>query len=123
MGQIGDEEFIHLDFDRAIHIEATRSGVYRIYPVCFFDKELCEKSFHLPPRDIADRVAGAVERANVVSNGVLIIASSKIVSIGEANAINERLRRLLAVPSENAIRPVVTPENSSCPCPSRKSIQ
>jgi hypothetical protein len=97
-GRIGDEEFIQLDSPGSVSVEAKRSGVYRMYPICFFDKELCNRSFHLTPEEIQKRVAGVVERAAVVSNGVLIIASSKIVSIEEANALNNKLKRAIAIP-------------------------
>ena len=63
--------------------------------MCFFDTELCERAFHLSPESIASRLSKAVERVSVVQDGVLIIASSKIVAIEEANEINDRLKRLL----------------------------
>jgi hypothetical protein len=96
-GHVGDEEFIQLDFEnwRQAQVD-SRSGVYRIHPICFFDRELCGRGFHLTPEEIANRVEGAVENASVVSNGVLIIANSKILTIEESNTINDRLKKLLA---------------------------
>lgn len=94
-GHVGDEEFVYLDFESSRQVD-SRSGVYRIYPICFFDKELCGRSFNSTPEDVAQHVAGAVEKASVVSNGVLIIASSKILTIEGANAVNDRLKGLLS---------------------------
>lgn len=94
-GEIGDEELIYLDFDRKRKIEA-RNAVYRIYPVCFFDRQLCDKGFHLTPEEIARRVAASVEKASNSSNGIHVVASSKIVSIEESNTIDMKLKNLLA---------------------------
>jgi len=47
-GHIGDIAFVQLDFQGSRDTD-FRNGVYRIYPVCFFDSELCERAFHQPP--------------------------------------------------------------------------
>ncbi|MHB1558277.1 MAG: hypothetical protein ACYC61_12525 [Isosphaeraceae bacterium] len=95
LGEIGDVELVHLDFDRSRKIQ-KRNGVYRIYPVSFFDGELCARAFHLTPEEVARRVTPAVERATVLTNGVCVLASSEVVTVDEANAINRRLKRRLA---------------------------
>jgi hypothetical protein len=94
-GHIGDEEFIHLDFESSRGVD-YRGGVYRIHPVCYFDRELCERAFRLSPEVIAQRLVGAVEGVRVVANGVAIIASSRVLTIEEANSLGDRLKSLLA---------------------------
>ena len=94
-GHVGDEEFVHLDFDGSRQVD-VRTGVYRIYPVCFFDRELCDRCFRLTPEDIAKRVSEAVESVRIVSNGVLVVASSKVLTIEDANSISDTLKGLLA---------------------------
>ena len=90
VGEIGDEElgFLGITPKCSRKIEC-RNAVYRIYPVCFFDRELCDRAFHLTPGEIARRVDAIVEKSFILSNGVWIIANSKVVTIEEANAINK----------------------------------
>lgn len=94
-GEIGDEELTFLGFDRSRKVEG-RNAVHRIYPVCFFDRELCERAFHSTPEAIARQVAAHVEKTLITSKGVCIVATSRIVTVKEANAINKRLKTLLA---------------------------
>jgi hypothetical protein len=94
-GEILDVGCYELDFEKARGIDA-RQGLVRIAPVCFVDKELCLRGFQLTPDAVANRLATAVEQVRLVHDGVLIIATSRIVSIDESNSIDHKLRSLLA---------------------------
>ncbi len=98
VGEIGDMECDHLDMKawEASDTDGGRSSVFRIHPVCFFDKELCARSFGLTPEAIAKRVSKEVERVTVRPNGVVIIASSKILTLEEADHVNETRKALLS---------------------------
>lgn len=94
VGEIFDMEFNHIDFDKSRQIE-SRSGVYRINPVNFFDRELCRRAFALEPKEIVSRLQGKAESASVECDGALIIASSQVLTMREADEINVKLKPLL----------------------------
>jgi hypothetical protein len=97
VGDIKDARFIANDFERWQRSKIDyRQNVFRIYPVNFFDRELCKRAFALRPEDIAARLTKEVERVDLVNNGVLIVVDSKILPFKEAEAIDRRLRPLLA---------------------------
>jgi len=117
VGEIHDQALIHLDFDawRQSGIN-ERSGVFRFYPVCFFDQELCSRAFQLTPNEVAARVSDNVEGVKLVSNGVLIVASSKIVSIDGANEIDRKLKSLLPSKASGQVHQA-TEIKGDCPGP------
>ena len=96
-GEIGDAEFGHLDFDewRKTPGAGERAAVYRIYPVSFWDQELCRRAFRLTPQQIEKRTSGNVEKVARLGDGVLIVASSQILNLEDADDINHRLKPLL----------------------------
>jgi len=93
-GNICDEEFGHLDFDEWRKLP-TRGGVYRISPVSFWDGELCRRAFNLTPQQVEKKVTGRVEKVSLLCDGILIVASSKILNLKDADDINRRLKPLL----------------------------
>jgi hypothetical protein len=95
-GQIGDAEFMPKDFPKAVKSEAKRNGIYRIYPVCFFDTELISRSFQMSTNDVARRIHKSVERVTVGSGGVSIVVSSQVLSLKEADSLGKDIRKLLA---------------------------
>ncbi|MHB8797114.1 MAG: hypothetical protein ACYDBY_01495 [Thermoanaerobaculia bacterium] len=91
---IGPDEFNNLDFDDARHIDYRR-GVFRIYPVSFFDRDLCRRAFGLDPEQLADRVAPACKKVRLLKAGVLIEASGEVLDVEASRAVDLRLRQLI----------------------------
>ena len=96
--ELGDAEFVHIDFDaqRQAGFGDSRFGVYRIRPVSFFDKILCDRAFGMTPEEIVGRLEGKVEQATVLKNGVYIVANSEPMELDEADKLCRELKRLLA---------------------------
>jgi hypothetical protein len=95
--ELGDAEFVHIDFDaeRQAGMGDTRFGVYRIRPVSFFDKTLCERAFGISPGEIARRLEGSVEQVSLLNDGVYIIGSSEPLGIEDADKLCWEMKRLL----------------------------
>lgn len=95
--QVGDTEFGHMDFDaeRTAGMGDTRFGVFRIRPVSFFDKILCQRAFGLQPDEIAKRLESHVEKVTLLEGGVYILGSSQPLRIEEADKLCWELKRLV----------------------------
>jgi hypothetical protein len=93
-GELGDIAFVDQDFEHEREID-SRHGIYRIYPVSFYDHLLSQRAFGLNPTEVAARFNDVVERVGVLGNGVLIIASSEILSFAEADQLTKNLRHRL----------------------------
>jgi len=93
-GDIGDEEFIYLDFEQSRGID-YRNGIYRLLPVFFLETELCTKCFGLSPEEIGKRIAGTVESSIITPTGMVVVASSKVLNLDEAKDIDKQLREVL----------------------------
>jgi hypothetical protein len=74
-----------------------RDGVFRITPVNYFDRELCHRAFGLSPKEIFERLDGKVELVQLLDDGILLIASSKLLSRQEIELIDESIRKNLGV--------------------------
>jgi hypothetical protein len=72
-----------------------RDGVYRIHPVNFFDRELCQRAFGRTPEQIKDALTGHVECVELLYDGVYIVVSSRVLPETELLKIDSGLRRLL----------------------------
>jgi hypothetical protein len=72
-----------------------RDGVYRINPVNFFDRALCERAFGRTPQQIKNALAGHVERVELLYDGVYIVISSRVLPDEELLKIDSNLQRLL----------------------------
>ncbi len=94
VGEIFDEEFIHVDGIEARRVN-FREGVYRVQPVNFFDKELCRRAFSRTPAQIVKLLRGEVESVKRFNNGVMIILSSSIMPMEEADKLATRVKKLL----------------------------
>jgi hypothetical protein len=91
---IENKDFGHIDFEEWRKI-GFRKGVYRINPVQFVDRELCRRAFNRSPEEVVDTLKDRVEQVSVILDGVLIIASSKVLSLEEADEVNKKLKPLL----------------------------
>lgn len=97
-----DEELDLDDYDHILdEVDATgrdvdgRDGVFRISPVCFFDRELCNRAFGIPPAEIIDRLVGKIEHVEKIDDGVLIIATREILTRPSLVALDREIRDLL----------------------------
>jgi len=97
-----DEELDLDDYDQILdEVDATgcdvdgRDGVFRISPVCFFDRELCIRAFGISPAEIVDRLAGKIEHVEIIDDGALIIATREILDSSSLVALDRGIRDLL----------------------------
>jgi len=73
-----------------------RDGVYRINAVNYYDRELCQRAFNLSPEQIVERLDGKVESVSLLSDGVMLIYSSKLLERDELEKIDAKVKALLA---------------------------
>jgi hypothetical protein len=86
------------EFDRWRESEHKgRNGVFRIWPVNFWDAELCRRGFGLTPDQVVRRVAAHVESAQVFNGGAMVTITSQILPGDEIAQIDGRIRPLLTI--------------------------
>jgi len=97
-----DEDLALDDWDAAIargvssgRDEDGRDGIYRIWPVSFFDETLCGRVFGSSAGLLAERWAGEVERAELCFGGIFLVATSRLVDAEAVAEIDKTLRQLL----------------------------
>ena len=99
VGAIAHDDFSIKDYDalRTLRFDA-RHIVYRISQVSFFDALLCERAFQLSPEKVAEKLNGVVEHTQLISGGILIIGSSRPLSLEDADRLSREWRQLLPGP-------------------------
>ncbi|MCZ2342870.1 MAG: hypothetical protein LC104_13935 [Bacteroidales bacterium] len=95
LADISDNKFIDLDFEEWRKVSARYGGVYRVYPVSFYDAVLCHRAFGLTPEQVADRLTGHVESTKFIHGGVKIVVSSAVLPFEEADRLTRHVTRLL----------------------------
>ena len=73
-----------------------RKAIFRIPPVSFYDRMLCQRAFNLTPEEIVQRLQSKVEQVYCCYDGVVIIYSSKPVSEEVYLSVNENIKSSLA---------------------------
>jgi hypothetical protein len=94
LARLYDEEFTHIDFDawRASGTD-SRHGVFRVSPVSYLDRQLCQRAFNLTPEAIADRLCGRIEEVRLIHDGVYLIGSSKPLEFDAADQLTQDMKR------------------------------
>jgi hypothetical protein len=73
-----------------------RDSVYRIWPVCFFDEELCRRSFNLTAKEVVNRAGPECEDAYMLAGGAFLLVSSRPLAGAEAlDALDARVKARL----------------------------
>ena len=71
---------------------AGRDLMYRIWPVCYIDDLLCQRSFGIGAEEVVRRAAPECERATLLCGGAFLIVTSEIVTDPTAlDALHERV--------------------------------
>ncbi|WP_121356802.1 hypothetical protein [Flavisolibacter nicotianae] len=92
--QIFDEEIIYQDFER-VQNKNLRKELIRLYPVNYYDTQYCNDALGMSPIQIKELIAGSVEKAELYRNGIIIIVSSKLLYVEQADKIDMELKSLL----------------------------
>lgn len=101
-----DEELAADDWEACIRLGREsgrdidgRDSVFRIWPVSFWDTELCRRAWGLSPEHVATVLAPLVQESRLIADGVLVIASDRIPSRDEVIATSDRLQAALTAAS------------------------
>lgn len=92
---LADWEEVKRQGDRTKKDIDGRDSVYRIQPLNFFDAVLTRRAFGLEPEEIAERLAGKVEKVSLAAQGVAIICTSEIIERDRILELERALRPLL----------------------------
>lgn len=94
LAEIKDDGFTYIDFDAwQASGKDGRNGVYRVAPVAFFDRLLCQRAFVLSPEQIADRLSGRIEEVRLIHDGVYLIGSSEPLDLETADKLSWDMKR------------------------------
>jgi hypothetical protein len=72
-----------------------RDSVYRIWPICWFDDELCRRAFDIGAEEAVRRVAPECERAELVGSCAFLTVTSAIVTGANLDVIDRRIKARL----------------------------
>lgn len=72
-----------------------RDGIFRIWPVCWFDDVLSRRAFGIDAQEAIRRVAPECERAELVAGCAFLIVTSAIVTGANLDVISARIRSRL----------------------------
>ena len=72
-----------------------RDGVYRIYAVNYFDRELCKRAFDLSPEQIVERLESKVEQVRILGDGVYLVYTSRPLDSDELENVDSEVRELM----------------------------
>lgn len=98
--EILDDDFIFMDYDRRRELGVDkRNGIYRIAPVCYLDKRLCEAALGLQPAQIVQKLTGRVEVVRECLNGVFIVITSEILAATQMDGLCEKVKNVLFAPN------------------------
>jgi hypothetical protein len=73
-----------------------RDGIFRIWPVCWFDGELSQRAFGIGVEEAIRRAAPECEHAEVVAGCAFLIVTSAIVVGANLDVIDARIKSRLA---------------------------
>jgi hypothetical protein len=78
-----------------------RDSVYRIWPVCFFDEELCRRSFGIGAEEVVARARPVCEDAYMLAGGAFLLASTQpLTGAAALDALDARVRVRLGAPHD-----------------------
>jgi hypothetical protein len=93
-GYVGDDEFGYIDFDKSRYFN-NRMNVLRIHLANYFDETLCLRAFGIDATEVLRRIAGAVEHAEIINNGVYLVGSWTPLPITDADNFSKKIFSLL----------------------------
>lgn len=94
---IADWEIVCAHYRETRRSIEGRHGVFRIWPVCYFDDLLCRRAFGLAAAEVVARAAPECERAELINGGAFLLATTAIVTgAAELDAMDARLRARLS---------------------------
>lgn len=98
-----DEDLALDDWDEATVRKASsgrdedgRDGIVRVWPVAYYDAELCRRAFGLRPAGVADRLNQAGHAAECLLDGVLVCASAELLDSGRIQSLTSAMMSALA---------------------------
>jgi hypothetical protein len=72
-----------------------RDSIQRIWPVCWFDTELSQRSFGIDAREAVSRVSPECEQASLVAGCAFLVVTSAIVSGQALDVFDARIKARL----------------------------
>lgn len=108
-----DEDLDLDDYDEILDLADStgrdvdgRDGVFRISPICFFDRELCARAFGISPEGVSKRINGRIEFVSTIHDGVLIVVTQEIVGRDALIDLDLEVREMLgaSIPGETKLK-------------------
>lgn len=96
VAQIFDEEIIYEDFERTQN-KNLRKDFIRFYPVSYYDAKYCREALGVSLLELKTLLIGQVDKVELYKDGIIIIASSDLLSIEEADRIDAKLKSLFQI--------------------------
>lgn len=101
-GAIADRDMLRSDWSQVAELRNStgrdidgRDSVYRIHPVNFWDRELCQRAFRLQPEQVAKALSGKLEEVSLLGDGVLVVTNREMPEASECLATDRAVRSLL----------------------------
>lgn len=72
-----------------------RNSVWRIWPLSYFDRLLCQRAWNLSPEEIVTTLRGEIDEVEIVGDGVLICISKELLDREQIEMESQRVADLL----------------------------
>jgi hypothetical protein len=72
-----------------------RDSVFRIYPVNYFDDEMCKRAFGISSSEVVGKLKSSIDRAEIIAGGALLLVFSEPAAGSELASIDNLVRRFL----------------------------
>lgn len=83
---IFNKEIVQYDYENRDKYDLTK--FIRFYQVFFWNQSYCEKKLGLSLLEFKNKISNHVERVELFKDGIIVIASSKLLTLEESNDIN-----------------------------------
>jgi hypothetical protein len=89
-----DRQLIFKDYEEK-RFGNRRKIINRVYPVSFYDDEVCVSFFKKSPKKIAELLKGNIYKAEVFNNGIMIIADTIPYSMEKSIEFEFKMKSLI----------------------------
>ncbi len=83
---IFNKEIVQYDYENRSKYDLTK--FIRFYQVFFWNQRYCEKKLGISLLEFKNKISNHVEKVELFKDGIIVIASSKLLTLKESNDIN-----------------------------------
>jgi hypothetical protein len=91
---IYDRQLMFKDFEEK-RFANRRKFINRVYPVSFYDNEICDTFFKRSPREIINLLEGEIYKAEIFNGGILVVGDIKPYTVEQSIEFENKIKAIL----------------------------